>query len=109
MSLLRAASVSSAYGAHIVLDDVSLTIGKSTLLRVLAQEEQQGGGKVLRRDARSCSSRSQVSGRVAEGSLPDLGRAVPRRSWLSGRHVPDSCGLARVRFVQSRCRWPLTW
>jgi len=46
---------------------------------------------------------------LPEGSLPDLGRAVPRRSWPGGGTFPDSCGPARVRFVQSRCRWHLAW
>ena len=104
----------SARGLGLAIAEAFVAEGLSSLSQTSiskppSQQRRQGVGKVLRRDAGPLRLEAKYRGELPEGSLPGLRRAVSPRSWPGGGTFPNSCGPARVRFVQSRCRWHLAW
>src|SRR5260370_40126472 len=109
MSLLHARGISVRYGAKVLLDAASFTVGhrdragltgpngsgKSTLMKILAGRLEPDAGEVqLVRKARAAYLPQELS-ELPSGSLIDgVLASVPGRTWLESRIAAAEAALA---------------
>jgi ATP-binding cassette, subfamily F, member 3 len=117
MSLLHARALSIRYGARVLLDAASFTLGprdrvgligpngsgKSTLMKILAGRVEPDGGSVqLVRRARAAYLPQELS-ELPPGSLLDgVLASVPGRAWLESRIAEAETALAEATSDEDR-------
>ncbi len=130
MSLIKIEKASLSYGLQVLLDKVDLTIdrgqrlcligrngaGKSSLLKVLADEVDLDGGECIRqsglRVARLEQDLPEADDRrvfdVVAGGLGETGKLLAAFHELAAREAPDAGALARLQQdIEHRDGWQM--